>query len=218
MSSNCPPRCRRSWPCAWRLPWPGRAWPGEYPAWTATGVQEYDVTIIATSTLSPEQLQQTGRLVPDLAAKLRKRHVRIPSLGERGPDDVRLLCQDIVRRISLREGRQQAPQIDGEVISKLCQTAWPENLSDLVRVLEYAVRRSRGGMIRPAHLPKNLTPTPPRPRTLDAIVAEAQRTAIENALEQSGGKVAAAAKLLGKNKGNLYKLMAKLAMPVGRRK
>jgi DNA-binding NtrC family response regulator len=73
-------------------------------------------------------------------------------------------------------------------------------------------------MIRPAHLPKNLPSSPPPAHTLDEIVTQAQRTAIENALEQTGGKVADAAKLLGRNAKGLYRLMKTLGMPVKRRK
>ena len=48
--------------------------------------------------------------------------------------------------------------------------------------------------------------------TIKEIVEQAQRTAIENALHQTGGNVAEAAKLLDVNKGNLYRLMDKLGM------
>jgi len=184
------------------------------------GLQEYDVRIIATSTFPPDVLQQTGRIIPDLAAKLRKRHVRIPSLRERGPEDVRLVCEDILRRIAERQKLDGVPRMDDDVVSTLTTKAWPENLSDLVPVLEYALRRCRGGIIRPAHLPKNLPPPSPPTRKLDQIVAQAQRTAIENALEQTGGKVADAADILGRNAKALFRLMKKLGIRVksGKRK
>ncbi len=180
------------------------------------GLQEYDVRIIATSTLPPDVLLETGRIIPDLAAKLRKRHVRIPSLGERGPEDVRLVCEDILRRIAERQGLDGAPRMDDEVVSILTMRSWPENLSDLVSVLEYALRRCRGGTIRPTHLPKNLPACRPSPRTLDEAVAQAQRRAIEDALEQTGGKVAEAALLLGRNEKALFRLMKTLGIPAKR--
>ena len=108
--------------------------------------------------------------------------------------------------------------MDDDVVSTLTTREWPENLSDLVPVLEYALRYCRGGIIRPAHLPKNLPPPSPPMRKLDQIVAQAQRTAIENALEQTGGNVAAAAELLGRNAKGLYRLMKTLGMLVKRRK
>ncbi len=180
------------------------------------GLQEYDVRIIATSTFPPDELQQTGRIIRDLAAKLRKRHVRIPSLWERGPEDVRLVCEDILRRIAERQGLDNAPGMDDDVVTALTTRRWPENLSDLVPVLEYALRHCRGRTIRLTHLPKNLSPCPSPPYTLDEIVAEAQRTAIENALERTGGRVSDAARLLGRNEKGLYRLMKALVMPIKR--
>lgn len=197
----------------------GPAAPLRMPVIDSDGLTEYEVRVLATSTFPPEQLRQTGRLIPDLAVKLRKRHVRIPSLKERGPEDVRLLCEDMLRRISVRQRLDGPPKLDEEVISELAKREWPENFSDLVRVLEYAVRHCRGGTIRRAHLPKGFgTPPPPTSSTLDDIVAEAQLTAIENALEQTGGDVVAAAKLLGRNAKGLYRLMKTLGMPVKRRR
>jgi len=178
------------------------------------GLQEYDVTIVATSTFSPELLRQTGRLIPDLASKLRRRHVRIPSLAERGKEDLRLLCEDMVRRISLRRKSDVCPQIDEDVFSILAAASWPENLSDLVRVLEYAVWHAPGGKIRPAHLPGDLESARQKAGslTLDEIVARAQRTAIENTLQETGGNVAAAAKRLGRDEKGLYRTMIRLGM------
>lgn len=178
------------------------------------GLAEYDVRVIATSTSSPEMLRHTGRLIPDLVSKLRKRHVRIPTLAERGPEDMRLLCEDMLRRIAHRQGLATVARVGEAVVETLSKAAWPENLSDLVRVLEHALRRCRGGTLRVSHLPKNIATGAPgagQP-TLDEVVAQAQRTAIENALEQTGGNVARAAEILGRDKGTLYRLMDKLGM------
>ncbi len=188
--------------------------PLRMPVIDSDGLTEYEVRVMATSTFPPEQLRQMGRLNAELAVKLRKRHVRIPSLGRRGPEDVRLLCDDLLRRISIRQRLDGPPRLDERVVSVLTAKEWPENISDLVRVLEHAIRHCRSGMIGVSHLPKDLAdkevrrPSP----TLDEIVAEAQRTAIENALDQTGGNVAAAAELLGRNPKGLYRLMKALGI------
>lgn len=193
--------------------------PLRMPVIDSDGLTEYEVRVLATSTFPPEQLRQTGRLTRELAVKLRKRHVRIPTLKERGPDDVRLLCGDLLRRISIRQRLGDPPRMDEAAVSLLATRDWPENISDLVRVLEHALRHCRGGTIRRAHLPKGLIGRRPQPAplTLDKIVADAQRTAIENTLEDTGGDVAAAAKRLGVHKGTLYRYMKALAITVDRR-
>ena len=176
------------------------------------GPMECDLRVLATATSAPERLQQASRLTPELAAKLRKRHVHIPSLKERGPDDVCLLCEDLVRRISLRQRLGAVPQIETGVMRILTGRNWPGNFSDLVRVLEYAVLHCRGGVIRRAHLPAGIeSRVPPAGETLDEIVADAQRTAIRRAIEETGS-VTEAAKRLGRNRANLHRLMKKLGM------
>ena len=76
------------------------------------------------------------------------------------------------------------------------------------------MQRCRGGRIRVCDLPKDVLSGPSGSGypTLKEIVAGAQRTAIENTLNQTGGSVAEAAKLLGVDKGHLYRLMDKLGM------
>jgi DNA-binding NtrC family response regulator len=183
------------------------------------GLVEYDLNVIATSNSSPEEMEAKGQLIPSLAAKLRKRHARIPSLAERGPEDVLLAAEDILQRIKLREGLPVVPELDAEAARILAFRPWPGNLAELLRTLEQAVRSCRGRTIRRAHLPKSAltTPKPPRGRTLDEIVAEAQRNAIEEALDRNGGSVAKAAADLGRDKGNLYRLMKKLGISTRRR-
>lgn len=180
---------------------------------------EYQLRVLATSTASPEQLRQTGRLNAELAGKLRKRHVQIPSLRQRGPDDLLLLCEDLLQRICARQ-KLQPRKLDKRVASILTNIDWPENISDLVRVLEYAIRQCRGNTIRVAHLPKDVVSNKSHraPQTLDEIVADAQRTAIENTLDRTGGDVAAAATLLGRNPKGLYRLMNQLGISTGERR
>ena len=193
--------------------------PLRMPVVDSDGLTEYAVRVLATSTFPPEQLRQTGRLNAELAVKLRKRHVRIPSLKQRGPEDVRLLCEDLLRRISIRQRLDGPPALDEQVVSTLTVRDWPENISDLVRVLEHAIRHCRSGRIGKSHLPKDLTGKGVKrgSLTLDDIVADAQRAAIENALEQTGGNVRAAAELLARNEKGLYRLMKDLGISGSRR-
>jgi DNA-binding NtrC family response regulator len=176
------------------------------------GIVEYDVRLVATSTCEPQMLASTGRLIPDLGQMLQKNHVRIPSLAERGPDDLRLLCEGFLSRIAASEGLAGVPRLDKAALRVLVRAPWPNNLTDLVRILEKAVRASKGGTIRRQHLPKDLLTAHggDGALTLDEVTARAQRAAIENALEQTGGNVSQAAALLGRNKHGLHRLMKRL--------
>lgn len=179
---------------------------------------EHDLRILATSTHSPQELRDRG-LIPELAVKFAKRHVHIPSLAERGPADVELVCQDILRRIVRRQcgdgqdWKKLVPGFDPAAMQILRRAKTPDNISDLLRWVEYAWRHCKGGTIRRCHLPPDIAIGRPRPAgTLDQILAETERTAIQNALDQTGNDVAAAASILGRNKGTLHRRINFLGM------
>jgi len=132
---------------------------------------------------------------------------------------MRLLCEDILRRIAARQGTLPAPEIDLDAVHALSWRVWPGNISDLVRVLERALRHSRGRTISLADVDQSVPSraVPGIMPTLDEIVARAQRTAIQHALDSSDGNVAAAAAALGRNRGALHRLMRKLGMDTKRR-
>ena len=185
----------------------------------SAGPVDYDLKIIATSTSPPELLVRTRQVLPELLARLRQRHVPIPSLADRSPEDVLLLCEDILRRIAARQGIAPAPKIEPDAVHALSWRVWPGNISDLVRVLERALRHSQGTTIGLADVAESvpsetLTGTMP---TLDEVVARAQRTAIQHALDLNDGNVAAAAAALGRNRGSLHRLMRNLGMATKRR-
>jgi anaerobic nitric oxide reductase transcription regulator len=177
-------------------------------------LSEHRVALIGSTPMSIEELRQSGRLIPELMRKLTKRHVRIPTLAERGEGDIRLLCQDIVLRICATHKIVPPIEIGKAAMTKMCQTHWRNNISDLTAVLEQAIRKCRDRIIRKKHLPSRLISDAPQSGpTLDEIVAGAQRAAILNALEAAGGSITIAAAALGRNRAGLHRLMRKLGIP-----
>ncbi len=179
---------------------------------------EHDIRIVATSIRSPAELRDRG-LVPELAVKFAKRHVRVPSLAQRGHDDVELVCRDLLGRIVHRHAGDDAnwqrlvPAFDPAAMQLLRRARCPDNVSDLLRWMEYAWRHCHGGTIQRGHLPPDIVVSRTQPAgTLDQVVDEAQRSAIQNALDQTGNDMAQAATLLGRNKAALYRLMGTLGM------
>jgi len=177
------------------------------------GLSEHDLRVIATSTYRPSVLRRTGRITADLLRRLTKRHVRIPSLRRRGRTDIALLSHDILARIAQRN--DEVPRrLHKQAVETLAAATWPENISGLLRTLEYANRKCRGKTVHPWHLPPSVSaPVDPEgARTLDAIVQQAQRTAIANALDETNNDVPGAAGILKRNPKALYRLMKKLGI------
>jgi DNA-binding NtrC family response regulator len=182
------------------------------------GLASNNVRIMATSDHTPEDLRRCG-LIDELAIKLAKRHVCIPSLVQRGPEDVQSICHDILRRLVRRQTdgngdwTKLVPHFDATAMQLLRRARCPNNISDLLRWMEYAWRHCHGGTIQRSHLPPDIAVSRSRPAgTLDQIVDDAQRAAILHALDQTGGDMSQAAEILGRNKHALYRLMDKLGM------
>lgn len=185
----------------------------------SSGLIEHDVRVIATSAYWPQVLKQTRRVIPDLIRRLSKRHVRIPTLRQRGREDLRLVSEAILTRIDART-REGLFQIDDAVMTALAEGTWPENISSLAQALEQATRRCKGRRITPRHLPKDVF-EPQDPNlvlTLDAILERVKRAAIQNALREAGGDKAAAARILGRDPKSMYRLMRSVGIPVSKRR
>ncbi len=181
---------------------------------------ESDVTIAATSDHDPGFLRQSGRLIPELADRLCRRHVPVPSLSQRGVEDIRLLCAHLLGRVIGRTpggaaGRAPKRALTAQAERALSCRAWPGNVSQLIRTLEHAARRSDGRVIRLRDLPPADAMHDGSP-TLDQAVRQAQIAAISRALDQTGGNVSQAATLLGRNRAGLHRLMRRLHMTTGR--
>ena len=92
---------------------------------------------------------------------------------------------------------------------------FPGNVRELKNAIERALILSGGGAIRREHLQLLATPGAVAPRELPAVKAapgdlplnldDAEQALIQRALEQTGGNVAEAARLLGVNRSRIYR-------------
>src|SRR5439155_151670 len=100
----------------------------------------------------------------------------------------------------------RASKVDDDAWEALRRYAWPGNVRELKNAIERAVALSRDGIITAADLPERVrsqTPSPTAPpqgdfkqRVRDQM-ARYETDLILDALKQSGGNQAAAARLLG---------------------
>ena len=100
---------------------------------------------------------------------------------------------------------------------------WPGNVREMENVVHRAMLLATGGLITaeclPAHIRGGSVPSrsatggetlPSQAETPRLSLAEAERHAIERALEASGGNVTKAAKRLGIARATIYRKMQKL--------
>jgi two-component system nitrogen regulation response regulator GlnG len=105
--------------------------------------------IVAATNRPLGELIAQGRFREDLYFRLSVFHIQLPPLRERN-GDVPVLAEHFLRR-----ARPDAPfvPLPADTVEVLASRDWPGNVRELRNVIEHAALVSRGGPIRPDHLP-----------------------------------------------------------------
>ena len=165
-----------------------------------------DVRVVAATNRDLLKEVRQGRFREDLYFRLAVIPVHIPPLRQR-PADVLPLATHFLERITGDQNRR----IHGwsNEVERFLQTHnWPGNVRELENTLERGVVLARTDRIELEDL---LIPAPATATTsLQDAMDAAARTRIQQALAQTGGKRAEAARLLGVERTTLYRLMRRL--------
>ncbi len=188
-----------------------------------------DVRIIAATNRDLKREVEEGRFRADLYHRLAVYPLRVPPLRERR-EDIPLLAAHFVDQTRCRLGLGPV-RLSPESRNLLTSAHWPGNVRELENVLSRAVLRAGAGRrgrepivldvdqhelsdglgVADASLPSTSS-MEGKPRSLRERSREFQRLAIEQALEESGGNWAAAARRLGMHRGNLHHLAKRLGL------
>jgi DNA-binding NtrC family response regulator len=186
---------------------------GEITPVGATQARRVDVRVIAATNADLPLKIAAGTFRQDLYFRLARYAVSTPPLRER-PEDVPLLAAHFLDVFAAEMGRTP-PAIRREALDLLARHQWPGNVRELKNVIERALILSGGATIRAEHLqvvqgprPSNAPDLPrvfPLMDELPLNLEQAEQNLIQRALEQSGGNVAEAARLLGVNRSRIYR-------------
>ncbi len=175
-----------------------------------------DVRVIAATNKNPYEMVQENKFRSDLYYRLNVISLRIPALRER-KEDIPVLAKSFLKKLAAKENIP-AEKISDSALEYLKCYDWPGNVRELENVVERAVNfLGQGKVVRPEHLPRNLTGIEEEEdiRDLCEVVAEAERLAIVNALLHNGGKKTVTAKSLGISRTKLYEKMEKYQIDSG---
>ncbi len=160
---------------------------------------EADVRIIAATNRDLESLIREGQFREDLYYRLNVFPIHIPPLRRR-KTDILLLADHFVEKYNGLY-HKKIKRISTPAIDMLMSYHWPGNVRELENCIERAVLLSRDGVIHGHHLPPTLQTaeaTGTRPRdTLKEALANMERELILDALKDTRGNMAKAARLLG---------------------
>ncbi len=162
---------------------------------------EVNVRVVAATAKDLHLEVQAGRFREDLYYRLHITGIHLPPLRKRR-EDIPLLCQHFLHRLSLREGKRLT-RFSSSALQVLMDFDWPGNVRQLENVISHAVTLASGEVVRRHHLPRFLqgedaAEAPP------ASLADAERQVIIRALKESGWNKHEAARRLKVSRSTLY--------------
>ena len=167
-----------------------------------------DVRVISATHQDIHNLTASGEFREDLYYRLHVIPLRVPSLCER-PEDIPLLAQHFLDRESGRLGRG-IQGFSPEALDKLVQRPWPGNVRELENAITYAAAVTEKGWVAADAIPDagrqgGQSALPPLQDAKTAF----ERAYLENLLRATGGNISRAARIAGRHRTDLYKLMRK---------
>ncbi|MBW1785826.1 MAG: sigma 54-interacting transcriptional regulator [Deltaproteobacteria bacterium] len=160
-----------------------------------------DVRLISATNHDLKQETDAGRFRKDLYYRVNVVPIHLPPLRERGGDI------DLLLSYFLDEARAEGQASSGlsrEALSVMKRYGWPGNVRELQSAVRFALVRSRGRVIRPAHLPLELREFGKRKGTRGPA-PKLDDESVKTALEKTGGNKAKAARILGVGRATLYR-------------
>jgi transcriptional regulator of acetoin/glycerol metabolism len=173
-----------------------------------------DVRVIASTETDLEPLMAENIFNPNLFYRLSTFVIKLLPLRER-PEDIALLVERLLDRLSLQVGRQI--RISKAALETMYHYPWPGNITELESVLERAALHCEEQTIELYHLPEAISQrrakTPGRPVTERVKkLAEMEKQAIITAGRASRGNLSKTAQLLGIGRTTLWRKMKEAKM------
>jgi DNA-binding NtrC family response regulator len=176
-----------------------------------------DVRVIAASNACLQERIAGGTFREDLYFRLARFMVTAPPLRDR-LEDIPLLAFHFLRLFAAEMGIK-APILGQEALDALTAYDYPGNVRELKNIIERALIESGENIILPKHLrftQRSVPPLPHAPRgnkadpaaSLPLNLAEAEEILIQRALQETGGNIASAARLLGVHRTRIYRKLA----------
>ena len=174
-------------------------------------VRGANVRVIASSNVDLHVIVANGMFRQDLLFRLNVLPLTLPPLRERG-DDVATLAEVFLRRFSHQYGQPQKT-LDAESISFLASHAWPGNVRELENLIHRQVLLSDSPVIRLVPDRDNRSGAESTFREAKAqAIAEFERRYVKALLARTHGNISLAARLSGKERSRLCKMVKKYGL------
>ncbi|MBF0582647.1 MAG: sigma-54-dependent Fis family transcriptional regulator [Magnetococcales bacterium] len=190
-------------------------------------LRRVDVQVIAATNHDLKQRVREGLFREDLMYRLDVYPIRVPPLREREGDAL-LLAEFFLAELRAKMDKRIL-RFDPEAEEAMAHYSWPGNVRELRNAVERALLSCKGESITLMDLPNRIlaqSPTPNREngptlgslggQDLESWLEQAERRLIKEALAQSNGVQAQAARLLGISDRSIWHRLKKLGIQVSR--
>ena len=173
-----------------------------------------NVRIVAATNRDLEAAVKENRFREDLYHRLNVIPIILPPLRERKAD-IAPLAEYFLRRYAA-ESKKQFTEVTEDALAKLSAFHWPGNVRELANVIERAVVLSGGSTLTVNDLPSRIVAAAlvdqNDNRTYRAAMESMRRALVAQALSQTDGNRAAAAKALGLHEKYFLRLIKTLGI------
>lgn len=161
--------------------------------------RQVDVRVIAATHVNLEEAVADGTFREDLYYRLNVFPIYVPPLRER-KSDIMLLADTFLEKYGRKHGKQMR-RISTPAIDMLMSYHWPGNVRELENCVERAIILSVDGVVHGHHLPPSLQTAASSGTdlsgSLELMMSSYEREIIVEALKNTKGNMARAARLLG---------------------
>ncbi len=171
----------------------------------STRTYPIDVRIISATHKDLEKAVAEGEFREDLYYRLKVVPLYMPSLEERS-DDIPLLVDHYLEQYSIRNKRRKK-QFAPAAIEYLMASAWPGNIRQLINLVDMCATLCKSDVIPLSIVKKSIQNKPTQIQTLKEVKQQCERNYLISVMRISGGNVANAARVAGRNRTEFYKLL-----------
>ncbi|HKQ05843.1 MAG TPA: sigma 54-interacting transcriptional regulator [Blastocatellia bacterium] len=183
----------------------------EYRPLGSTRVRQADVRVIAATNADLKEAVKAGRLREDLYYRLNIIPIVLPALRERRPD-IPLLARHFLAKYAA-EFDKPVSDFSPDAMENLMLYEWPGNVRELEHVVERATLLAERATIRSPDLLLPGKKSGPRPGSFQEdkarMIAQFERTYIEELLKTYQGNITRAAQAAQKNRRAFWQLIRK---------
>jgi two-component system response regulator GlrR len=163
-----------------------------------------DVRVLSATHSDLDARVAAGSFREDLFYRLNVVRLRLPTLEERR-EDIPLLIAHRLKQLA--DGGAPKRVYSPEAMEVLVSAAWPGNVRQLFNVVEQNVALAPGRVISGALVRRSLGESGGGLPSFDEARTDFTRGYLRQVLEIAGGNISRAARLAGRNRTDLYKLL-----------